>query len=188
MSNDIGVALQAPAAANSPQYAPDEVWREVERFLYREARLLDTECLRQWLEEMVDQSVRYLLVSRELRYRRERRYQQAAEAFIYDDDYGFLETRVNQFYSGTQWRADPAERYRRLVTNIEVFLGVRPDELLVRSNCFAQRARRAYEIDTFVYCRDDVLVRDAAGGLKLKSRRIDFDERSVSGRNMAMFY
>lgn len=189
MANDMNAARQSAATEIEPEYAPEEIWRQAERFLYREARLLDNEHLQQWLSEMVDKSVRYLIVTCELRYRKERRYQAGAiEAYIYDDNYTFLETRVNQFHSGNQWRADPAERYRRLVTNIEVFVSDRPDEFLVRSNCFAQRARRAYEVDTFVYCREDILSKRGDGPMKLLSRRIDFDERSVGGRNMAMFY
>ncbi len=166
--------------------APNELWTEAERFLYREARLLDTERLSEWLEKIVDPEIRYQVVSRELRYRKEKRYAGPAEVFMFDDDFAFLKARVDQFHSGMQWRVDPPERYRRLVTNVEVFQTGTEGELAVRSNCFATRARRAYEIDHFVYCREDLLRRCPFGTLRLVQRRIDFDERSVAGRNLVM--
>ena len=165
----------------------DAVCRAVERLLHREARLLDTEQFSEWLEQVLDPAIRYVVVSRELRYRKERRYGAPVERFLVNDDYTFLKARLDQFDSGMQWRTDPPERYRRLVTNIEVFLTDSNDDLVVRSNVLAQRSRRAYEIDQFTCCREDLVRRDAAGGLRLVQRRIDFDERSVAGRNLLLF-
>ncbi|MGB1560988.1 MAG: aromatic-ring-hydroxylating dioxygenase subunit beta [Sinimarinibacterium flocculans] len=188
MANDATLAVKPDPAGSVPQeqYAPDAIWREAERLLYREARLLDTERLSDWLEQIVDPTVRYMVVSRELRFRKEKRYGQPAEVFMYDDDYDFLKARVEQFHSGMQWRVDPPERYRRLVTNIEVFETGKDGEFAARSNCLAVRTRRAYEIDQFVYCREDLLRRCPFGKLRLVQRRIDFDERSVAGRNLVM--
>lgn len=189
MANDAGPAIPMNEGydfGKLEDYASDDVCKEVVRLLHREARLLDTERLSDWLEQIVDPSIRYLVVSRQLRYRKDKRYDAPADAFLYDDDYGYLKARVDQFHSGMQWRVDPPERYRHLVTNIEVFATGTAEEYAVRSNCLAQRSRRAYEIDQFVYCREDVVRRGADGRLKLVLRRIDFDERSVSGRNMVM--
>ena len=136
---------------------------------------------------MLDPAIRYVVVSRELRYRKERRYDAPSEMFLFNDDFTFLKARIDQFNSGMQWRTDPPERYRRLVTNIEVFLTGSKHEFVVRSNVLAQRSRRAYEIDQFTCCREDLVRRDAAGGLRLIQRRIDFDERSVAGRNLLLF-
>lgn len=197
MGNDIATPV-SPASAPSRLPAPfdfakfdlcvdDAVCREVERLLHREARLLDTEQFSEWLEKVLDPTIRYVVVSRELRYRKERRYGAPAEMFIFNDDFTFLKARIDQFSSGMQWRTDPPERYRRLVTNIEVFLTGKPDEFVVRSNLLAQRSRRAYEIDQFTCCREDVVRRCPAGTLRLVQRRIDFDERSVAGRNLLLF-
>lgn len=170
----------------SDDYAAPELFRECELFLYREARLLDTERWQQWLDEMVDPVIRYYVFSRQLRFRKEKRYAQPDEIAMYDENYEFLRARVSQFYSGNYWRVDPPERYRHIVNNVEAFVTGKADEVRVRSNVFAQRARRAYEVDQFVYCREDVLVRRACGRLKLLSRQIDYDERCVSGRNLVM--
>lgn len=197
MGNDIAAPV-SPASASRAVPAPydfgklalcvdDAACREVERLLYREARLLDTEQFSEWLEQVLDPTIRYVVVSRELRYRKERRYDAPVEMFIFNDDFTFLKARVDQFNSGMQWRTDPPERYRRLVTNIEVFLTGKPGELVVRSNLLTQRSRRAYEIDQFTCCREDLVRRCPVGTLRLVQRRIDFDERSVSGRNLLLF-
>lgn len=170
-------------------YASEAVSREVEKLLHREARLLDTERLSDWLDQIVDPTIRYVVTSRELRFRKERRYQAAPEVFLYDDDFTFLKARVDQFHGGMQWRVDPPERYRRLVTNIETFKlgGADREEYAVRSNCLTQRSRRTYEVDQFVYCREDIVRRCPAGTLRLVQRWVDFDERSVVGRNLLIF-
>jgi naphthalene 1,2-dioxygenase subunit beta len=197
MGNDIAAAA-SPASASRKVPAPfefsklelcvdDAICRSVERLLYREARLLDNEQYSEWLEQVLDPAIRYVVVSRELRYRKERRYSAPIEVFIFNDDLAFLKARVDQFNSGMQWRTDPPERYRRLVTNIETFLTADPHELVVRSNVLIQRSRRAYEVDQFTYCREDLVRRDTSGGPRLVQRRVDFDERSVSGRNLLMF-
>lgn len=197
MGNDIA-APAAPASASRNVPAPvdfgrlepcveDAACREVERLLHREARLLDTEQFSEWLEQVLDPAIRYVVVSRELRYRKEKRYNAPVEMFLFNDDFTFLKARVEQFNSGMQWRTDPPERYRRLVTNIEVFLTGTKGEFVVRSNVLAQRSRRAYEIDQFTCCREDLVRRCPAGTLRLVQRRIDFDERSVAGRNLLLF-
>ncbi len=197
MGNDIA-APASPASSSRKVPAPfdfgklevcvdDSICREVERLLHREARLLDTEQYSEWLEQVLDPTIRYVVVSRELRYRKERRYDAPVEMFIFNDDHSFLKARVDQFNSGMQWRTDPAERYRRLVTNIEVFLTGTKGELVVRSNLFVQRSRRAYEIDQFTCCREDLVRRCPTGSLRLVQRRVDFDERTVAGRNLLLF-
>ncbi|WP_295685555.1 aromatic-ring-hydroxylating dioxygenase subunit beta [Nevskia ramosa] len=165
----------------------DTACREVERLLHREARLLDTEQFSEWIEQVLDPTIRYVVVSRQLRYRKERRYEAPSEVYIFNDDLGFLKARVAQFESGMQWRTDPPERYRRLVSNLEVFRTGVKDELAVRSNLLAQRSRRAYEVDQFVCCREDIVRRCPAGTMRLVQRRIDFDERSIAGRNLLLF-
>jgi len=197
MGNDI--AASAPPSASSRDIPAafdfgkleicldDAACREVERLLMREARLLDTEQFSEWLEQVLDPAIRYVVTSRQLRYRKERRYVAPPEMFLFNDDYVFLKARVDQFYTGMQWRTDPPERYRRLVTNIEVFRTAAKDEFAVRSNVLAQRSRRAYEVDQFICCREDRVRRCPAGTLRIVQRRIDFDERSIAGRNMVIF-
>ncbi|MBB3862888.1 naphthalene 1,2-dioxygenase subunit beta [Novosphingobium hassiacum] len=158
---------------------------EVEAFLYRESRLLDTDRQREWLETMVSEKVHYHVFSRQLRLRKDRAVSGPDNVEIYDEDYAMLDARVRQIESGMQWRIDPPERLRHIVSNVEVF---ECDEgLQVYSNCIVIRNRRLYEEDTYVYGRDDILCRCPDGNLRLLRRVIDYDQRVISGRNLLFF-
>ncbi|HIF51339.1 MAG TPA: naphthalene 1,2-dioxygenase [Thiotrichaceae bacterium] len=169
---------------NYEAYVCDDVLKEVERFLHREARLLDTEKLREWHEEMVSPDISYVVTTTQLRSRKERRYKHEDKVYLYCDNYQQLGVRVNQFYDPQHWRVDPPEKYCRMISNIEAFYTDDEDKIYARSNCFVSRARRAYEVDHFFYTREDVLHRDASKRLTLLERNIDYPERSVQGRNM----
>ncbi len=162
----------------------DKMLREVEHFMLREARLLDTEQLKEWYEQMVSPEIRYVVTCTQLRNRNERRYTLPDKVYIYDDNYQQLGVRVTQFYDPQHWRVDPPEQYCRMVTNIEAFETDNKDKIFVRSNCLVTRARRAYEVDQFFYTREDLLIRSEQGNLTLLNRTIDYPERSVQGRNM----
>lgn len=165
-------------------YASDDILKDVERFLLREARLLDTENLREWYEEMLSPDISYVVTTTQLRSRKERRYKHEDKVYLYCDNYQQLGVRVNQFYDPQHWRVDPPEKYCRMVSNIEAFYTDDENKINVRSNCFVSRARRAYEVDHFFYTREDVFHRDASNKLSLLERNIDYPERSVQGRNM----
>lgn len=164
----------------------DETLREVERFLYREARLLDTGQLKLWHTELLSKNIEYIVTTTQLRKRDEKRYKQNDKVYIYCDDYQQLGVRVEQFHDPNHWRVDPPEKYCRMLSNIEAFKAKKEGEIYVRSNCLTSRARRLYEVDQFFYTRDDVLEKDASGELKLLKRNIDYPERSVQGRNMLL--
>jgi 3-phenylpropionate/cinnamic acid dioxygenase small subunit len=172
---------QAPAGASLP------VRGEVEAFLFREARLLGTGRAREWLQEMMHPDVRYQVSSRQLRSAKDKRYAQPDEVFHFDDDFAALDKRVAQTESGLQWRSDPPETLLYLVSNVEVFGMDSSDDLSVYSNCLVIRDRRVYESDQFHYRREDVLRRDAAGTLQLRSRRVVYGQRFVQGKNLLFF-
>jgi len=181
------MTAEKPASAEALVAAPAQVRMEVEAFLYREARVLDAEQWREWLGAMVDKDIRYQVWSRQLRMRKDKRVVGPAEVYIYDDDYQVLDMRVQQFESGLQWRSDPPERLRHMVSNVEAFQGERQGEYLVYSNCLVTRNRRVYEESSFVYGREDVLRRDSEGRLRLLRRLIDYDQRFIEGRNLLFF-
>lgn len=161
-----------------------EVRDEIERFLFREARLIDTEQEREWLETMVDPEIKYQVFSRQLRYRKDTRGSGDKEVYFFDDNYADLGHRIGLRETGTQWVADPPNRLRRIVGNIEGFEGVRAGEYQVYSNCMVTRNRMVYERMSYAYGREDILRRGADGKLRLLSRVIDFEERFVRGKNL----
>ena len=170
------------------QPASEETYHAVEKFLYKEARLLDSKMFRTWLKEAVAEDVRYIVTSTELRANNERRYDLPDQVYLFDDDYRQLAIRVEHDLDPQNWRSSPQEVYCRFVTNIEVFETDDPQEFTVRSNCLLIRSRRSYQTDQFFCTRVDVLRQDAGTSeFKLKSRTIDYPERCVSGHNMLVY-
>jgi 3-phenylpropionate/cinnamic acid dioxygenase small subunit len=92
--------------------------REVERFLYREARLLDERRYDDWLALMSFD----ILYRAPVRIAREGKDDVVGidELHHFDDDYGQLELRVQGLQVRSAWAEIPPSRTRRLVTNVSV--------------------------------------------------------------------
>ena len=105
----------------------------VERFLYREARLMDTHLYDEWLA-LWTQDARYWVPCNS------DDVDPAREVSIIYDDYERLEQRVQRLKSGTVLAQDPAPRMRRIVSNIEIET-VDVEHLRVGSNFLLAVAR-----------------------------------------------
>src|SRR5947207_9029965 len=180
---------------------PDErLLREVEQFLYREARLLDSRQFRDWLELFTD-DVRYWMTNRTNRYPKHskaisildpERYVEDDigaddELAILDEDKETLTARVDRLDTGMAWAEDPPSRTRHMVANIEVELGESAEELRVYSNFIVYRSRAASEEDFYVGAREDVL-RRVDGALKIARRRLVPDQNVLSAKNVSIFF
>ncbi len=164
-----------------------ELHQEISQFLYREARMLDNELIRQWLTDVVDPQIRYQMVMTEERFRSDKGPAAAREVMAYDDDMMALELRVRHFETGLQSMMDPPQKICRLIANIEAYQGESEQEYRVFSYGHASRFRRLYERETLVYAREDVLRRSDDGALRLLSRRIALPERVVRSKNLLFF-
>src|ERR1700739_4464700 len=144
----------------------EEVTREVEEVLYREARLLDERRFHEWLELLTD-DVRYWMAGRSNRYPRRSkaiaildpdRYVEddltkEDELAILDEDKTTLEARVSRLDTGMAWAEDPPSRTRHLIANIEVEPGDTECELKAYSNFIVYRSRAETEQDFYVGAR-----------------------------------
>jgi 3-phenylpropionate/cinnamic acid dioxygenase small subunit len=162
-------------------------YHEIQQFLYREARMLDNELLRDWLTTMVDPDIRYQLVMRDERFRKDKSPDEAREIMPFDDDYNILDMRVRQFETGLQTMMDPAQRMFRVISNVEAFHNDKEGEFSVLSYGVVSRFRRLYESERSVYRRKDVLKRGEGGELRLLSRNIELGERVVRNKNLLFF-
>src|ERR1700739_4697100 len=111
----------------------EEVTREVEEVLYRQARLLDERRFHEWLELLTD-DIHYWMGGRTNRYPRRSkaiaildpdRYVEddmtkEDELAIFDEDKQTLGQRVARLDTGMAWAEDPPSRSRHLISNIEV--------------------------------------------------------------------
>ena len=178
----------------------EDVTREVEQFLYREARLLDERRFHEWLELLTD-DIHYWMGSRSNRYPRtskaiaildpdryvEDDLTKADELAILDEDKASLTSRVARLDTGMAWAEDPPSRTRHLITNIEVEPGDGAAEVKVYSNFIVYRSRAETEQDFYVGARRDVL-RRIAGAWKIAGRKITLDQNVLLAKNVSIFF
>ena len=178
---------------------PDLI-REVEQFLYREARLLDDRRFHEWVQLFTD-DVRYFMAGRSNRYPKHSkaiaildpaRYVEddtgrEDELAILDETKETLLSRVARLDTGMAWAEDPPSRTRHMITNIEVESGERDDELNIYSNFLAYRSRAGTEEDFYVGARQDVLRREG-GEWKIARRRMVLDQNVLSAKNVSIFF
>ena len=178
----------------------DDVLRQVEQFLYREARLLDSRQFRQWIDLLADdlrywipmRSNRYSAASKSIsildgsRYEEDDLSKKSDLAFM-DEDKGSLRRRVDRLDTGMAWAEDPPSRTRHLISNVEVEPGERESEVKVYSNFIMYRSRGETEEDFYVGSREDVL-RNVDGSWQLASRKIVFEQNVLSAKNLSNFF
>ena len=162
----------------------DELLREVEQFLYREARLLDERRFHEWLELLTD-DIRYWMAGRSTLYPRsskaitvlnpDRRQEPQIE-----DELAILDT-------GMAWAEDPPSRTRHLISNIEVEPGDTASELKVYSNFLVYRTRAESEQDLYVGARQDIL-RRVDGAWKIARRKLVLDQNVLLPKNVSVFF
>ena len=178
----------------------DEIIREVEQFLYREARMLDNRQFHEWLELFTD-DVRYWMPIRSNLYPVNSkaitildgsRYEESevsleGDLALMDEDKDSLTRRVDRLDTGMAWAEDPPSRTRHIITNIEVEAGDSQDELRVYSNFFMYRTRAETEQEMYVGSREDIL-RRVGGQLRVASRKIVLDQTVLLAKNLSNFF
>ena len=178
----------------------EDVTREVEQFLFREARLLDERRFHEWLELLTD-DVRYWMGARSNRYPKTSkaiaildldRYVEddrtkEDELAILDEDKHSLGARVARLDTGMAWAEDPPSRTRHLITNIEVEAGDTALEVKVYANFMVYRSRAETEQDFYVGARRDVL-RRVGGAWKIAERKLILDQNVLLAKNVSIFF
>lgn len=177
-----------------------ELIREIEQFLYREARLLDERRFYDWLELLTEdvrywmpvQSTRYPLSSKAVTVLDKQRYQemegsQETDLAILDETKASLHSRITRLDTGMAWAEDPPSRTRHLITNIEVYVGETASELLVYSNYIVYRSRGQMEQDFYVGQREDIL-RRVDGAWKIARRKVILDQSVLLAKNVSIFF
>ena len=177
-----------------------ELLREIEQFLYREARLLDERRFEAWLALFTD-DVRYWMPVRMTRYPRrskaiavldparldDEELATDGELAIFDESKETLSRRVARLDTGMAWAEDPPSRTRHLVTNVEVEPGPNESEITVYSNVLLYRTRGETEQDFYVGGRRDTL-RRVDGAWKIARRTIVLDQNVLLAKNVSVFF
>ena len=178
----------------------DETIREIEQFLYREARLLDNRQFHEWLELLTDdlrywmpiRSNRYPVNSKAITILDGSRYEESEvssenDLALMDEDKDSLTRRIDRLDTGMAWAEDPPSRTRHFVSNVELEPGDTDSELKVYSNFIMYRTRGETEQDFYVGSREDVL-RNVDGAWKIASRKIVFDQNVLLAKNLSNFF
>ena len=174
--------------------------RNIEQFMYQEARLLDTRRLHDWLELWTEdahywvpvRTTRYPRISKAISIADQERYiedeiSKEDELAILDEDKDSLERRVARLDTGMAWAEDPPSRTRHLITNIEVHETDKSDEVKVFSNFLMYRTRGETEQDFYVGCREDTLRRDG-DSWKISRRKAVLDQNVLLAKNVSNFF
>ena len=181
------------------QITPD-LLREVEQFLYREARLLDDRQLHQWVE-LLAEDLRYWMPMRSNIYpanskaiasldeaqQEQRELTEPHELAVMDETRETLRRRIERLDSGLAWAEDPPSRTRHFISNVELEPTDNPSEVRVYSNFIMYRTRGEREEDFYVGSREDLL-RRSGGGWLLAYRKIVLDQTVMSAKNVSNFF
>lgn len=178
----------------------EDAIREIEQFLYREARLLDERRFREWLDLLTD-DLRYTMSTRANRYPLSSKAiavldparlpnDEAADEdalAILDEDKASLTGRVARLETGMAWAEDPPSRTRHFIANIEVAPGSNDAELAVHCNFLVYKSRSETEQDFFVGARRDVL-RRIGRAWKIAARKLILDQNVLLAKNISIFF
>ena len=147
--------------------------QQLEKFLYREARLLDERRLVEWLE-LLDEEIHYWMpMRRNIKFGDwDREFtDHASEVNWFNEGKDILTGRIRQLETGVHWPEEPVSRFEHIVTNVEI-IDVEGDKIHVNSKFFCYQNRLQDEVNTWVGRREDLLRRDAETGFKVVKRKI----------------
>lgn len=185
---------QARMAANSllamtgdAQKAQEAVQRDIERFYFKEARLLDEERFEEWYALLAD-DLFYWMPLRENRFRRDKRPEISADGMaLFDECKADIAVRLGRLSSNLAWTEDPPTRHTYIISNVEVFATDHPEEYEVHSAFTQYRHRSEHDAATLHGRRRD-LIRKAPDGFRIVRRLILLPQSVLSTKNLSAFF
>lgn len=160
---------------------------EIEMFLKREARLLDSERYDDWLALMAD-DIHYWMPVIESRRRANHggATHLPGRMALFDDYLEHLQKRVARFKQPTAWGEDPPTRHVHVISNVEAYQGEAANEYRVYSTFVNYRSRVEHDNDLLIGRRSDVL-RRTPEGLRLARRKITMTQAVLQSKNLNTF-
>lgn len=185
-------------SAGSLEIEPREQ-RELERFYFHEARLLDNREYRQWLG-LLSADIRYVMPSRvnvqvDNRSRgqeamisvdRELERQDSMGCPHREENFLLLQLRAERAYKINSWSESPPARTRRIVGNVEL-IARDGDARAVLSNFHLYYARPGSENVIYSGQRRDTL-RSTAEGLRLAQREVVLDYADIQLPTLGLLF
>ncbi len=150
--------------------------REIEKFLYNEARLLDSGKLDEWLA-LYTEDARYWVPANA-----DNINPMTHVSIIYDDRER-MQDRVWSIQSGVRWSQDPPSRLRHLISNVEV-VEDKGTEVVVSSNFAAFELRRAIYGARYFVGRYEHHLRRVNGSWKVAMKKIELLDNDAPIENL----
>ena len=163
--------------------------REIERFLYDEAAMLDERRFSDWGDLLAEDIHYHMPIRRNVKFGEQDRENTSSESEIswFDEGKRTLMGRVRQMNTGVHWPEEPFSRVRHIITNVRV-LAVDGDEVEVSSNFFVWSNRLRDEVVMFIGTRSDILRRDSETGWKIAKRLILLDQNVLLAKVFSTFF
>lgn len=156
--------------------------RDVRQFLHREAELLDSRQLHDWLD----------LIADDISYRMPRRlmHENTAQAFsengyYFNEDRGSLEARVKRFDSEYAWAERPPTRTERHVTNVQV-TDQESDKVEVTNNLLVYLSKGDSPEHTFYSVKRNDVLRQQNDTFEIADREILLNQTVLDTNNISI--
>jgi 3-phenylpropionate/cinnamic acid dioxygenase small subunit len=134
---------------------------DIEKFLFREARLMDEHRYQEWLTLWTSDAVYWVPCEHE-------DTDPLRQVSIIYDNRAKLEDRINRLQSGSVLAQDPKPRIRRVISNVEVERT--GQDTTVDSNFILVQARGANQ---YTWCgRSTHKLREQDGGIKIAHKKV----------------
>jgi PAH dioxygenase small subunit len=157
------------------QSVGNDTYLEIQRFLFREAALLDNRQYGDWLA-LLDEDIHYRVMARVVR-----------DAGADEVDYSIIEeyltglkSRIDQIANPRLTRAEnPPSLARRFVSNIEAYPGAASGEFAATSYILVYRSRRNVPEGGFYVAERKDLLRRSDAGWRLARRLVRLDQSTL---------
>jgi 3-phenylpropionate/cinnamic acid dioxygenase small subunit len=137
--------------------------RDIEAFIYREARLADENRYDEWLSIWTEDAIYWVPANKD-------DYDPRRHVSIIYDGWERLQDRVDRLKSGAAWSQEPQSRMRRIVSNVEVEEIKADGTVVVRSNFVLGELRRSLQM---VYFAGQVHhLRPVANSFKMSLKKV----------------
>jgi 3-phenylpropionate/cinnamic acid dioxygenase small subunit len=153
----------------------NDIFVEIQRFLFREAALLDRRQYADWLG-LLDKDIHYRVTAKVVRDAGA----DAVDYSIVEEDMVGLKSRIDQISNPRLTRAEnPPSSARRFISNIDAYAGEAQGEFVATSYILAHRSRRnTPEGGFYIAERRDVLRRNGVEW-RLARRLVRLDQATL---------
>lgn len=161
-----------------------ETQHEVEQFLYREADLLDTFALEEWLD-LLDEDVLLEVPIRTARHPGSERPEFSENSNYLREDYEMIRERVGRLAKEYAWSENPRSRVRHVIGNVRV-LDADGDGLTVANNQHVFRSYGDTADHDLLSAQRHTLLRPDGDGFSIGRRTVYLDHAILNTKNLTL--